>query len=177
MAKKIGLLVVTVISVFLIYVGAKSPDYMISRQVTINAAAEKIFPHLNNQKLAEKWGPWLEIDPQAKMNYSGPDDGVGAKASWETQGQLGTGSATIVESIPNQRVTIRLEYTKPMQMSQISDYLVEAAGDKTVVTWRVTGQNNFLGRMMCVFIDMDKMMGTLFDKGLSKLKTVVEKSS
>lgn len=174
MAKKIGIGFAAVVVLFLGYVAMMPSDYLITRDITINAPAEKIFPHLNNQKLAEKWGPWLEVDPQAKMNYSGPDEGVGAKADWDTNGQLGTGSATIVESVPNERVAIDLAYTRPMTMSQYAEYLVKAEGDKSVVTWRVKGKNTFVGRIMCVFFDMDKMVGGMFEKGLSNLKRIVE---
>ncbi len=176
MKKKIGIGVLSVLVLFFGYVAAQPAEYAISREIAINAPADVVFPHLNNQKLAEKWGPWLEVDPQAKMTYSGPDAGVGSVASWDSSGQLGTGSATIVESIPNQRVGIKLEYTKPMNMTQHSDYIVNAkAGSLTTVTWKVTGKNGFLGRMMCVFMNMDKYVGGMFEKGLSNLKNVVEK--
>lgn len=177
MIKKIGLGLVAVIAVFLGYVAIQPGEYTVSREITINAPVEKIFPYLNNQKLAEKWGPWLEVDPNAKMNYSGPDEGVGARTNWDSSGQLGTGSATIVESVPNQRVGIKLEYTKPMNMTQDSVYLVTSSGTQSVVTWKVQGQNGFMGRVMCVFMNMDKMVGGMFEKGLSNLKTLVEKTS
>ncbi len=175
--KKIGLAVLAVVTVFLAYVALQPADYEISREITINAPAEKIFPYLNNQKLAEQWGPWLETDPDAKMTYSGPDEGVGAKASWDGGKQLGTGSAMIVESVPNQKVGIRLEYVKPMGMTQDAQYLVTSQGAQSVVTWKVQGRNSFLGRMMCVFINMDKMVGGMFEKGLANLKTLAEKPS
>jgi hypothetical protein len=108
------------------------------------------------------------------MVYSGPDSGVGSKASWDGGKQLGTGSATIVESVPNQRVGIKLEYVKPMSMSQDSLYLVESSGNQAKVTWRVTGKNSFMGRLMCTFMDMDKVVGGMFEKGLSNLKRLVE---
>jgi uncharacterized protein YndB with AHSA1/START domain len=174
MIKKIGLALLAVIILFMGYVAIQPSDYTISREVSINAPAEKIFPYLNNQKLAEKWGPWLEVDPGAKMNYSGPDAGVGARAGWDSSGQLGTGSATIVESVPNERVGIRLEYVKPMNMTQDSLYLLNSSGNQSTVTWRVTGKNNFIGRLMCVFMDMDKVVGGMFEKGLSNLKKRVE---
>lgn len=144
--------------------------------MTVRAPAEKIFPFLNNQKLAEKWGPWSEVDPKAHMTYSGPGEGVGAITSWESEGQLGHGSATITESVPNQSVRIQLAYTKPMTMNQLSDYILEPAGEETKVTWRVEGQNNFIGRVMCLFFNMDKQVGGMFEKGLSNLKTLVEAS-
>ncbi|MES2963888.1 MAG: SRPBCC family protein, partial [Bdellovibrionota bacterium] len=115
-----------------------------------------------------------EVDPQATMVYEGPDEGVGAKASWDSTGQLGTGSATIVETIPNQRVRIQLAYTKPMEMVQTSDYIIEPSGEESKVTWRVEGKNSFIGRVMCLFMNMDKMVGGMFEKGLSNLKSVVE---
>ena len=31
-----------------------------------------------------------------------------------------------------------------------------------------------MGKIFCVFMDMDKMIGTDFEKGLSQLKTVTE---
>jgi hypothetical protein len=174
---KISIAVLALLVVFLAYVAFKSPDYEVSRKITIRARAEKIFPYLNNSKLAEKWGPWLEVDPQAHMTYSGPDEGVGSRSSWQGGKQLGTGSATIVESVPNQRVAIQLEYLKPISMSQYSEYLVEPLGDQSVVTWRVRGKNNFMGRLMCTFMNMDKIVGGMFEKGLLNLKALVEKST
>jgi hypothetical protein len=176
MWKKIGLIVGGILIVFLAYVAIQSPHYTISRSITIQASADKIFPYLNNSKLAEKWAPWLEIDPAAKMSYSGSDSGVGSRADWTEGKQLGTGSATIVESIPNKKVGIKLEYVKPMNMTQYSEYLIESSGNSTVVTWKVQGENTFPGRIMCVFMNMDKMVGGMFEKGLNNLKSFVEKS-
>lgn len=176
MLKKIVLPVLGILGLLLAYVALQDPNYVITREARINAPAEKVWPYLNNSKLAEKWAPWLEIDPAAKMSYSGPDEGVGSKASWDGGKQLGTGSATISESMPNQKVGIQLEYVKPYDMKQYSEYLLKSEGGSTTVTWRVTGQNNFMGRFICIFMNMDKMVGGMFEKGLSNLKALVEKS-
>lgn len=165
-----GLLVLCVVA----FAALKPAHYVVSRKIEIQASADKIFPHLNNSKLADAWGPWKEVDPKAVMTISGPEFGVGSKSSWESEGQLGTGSATIVESVPNQRVQIALEYTKPMQMSQVAEYIVESNGAKSTVTWKVEGNNSFPGRLMCLFMDMDKMVGDMFEKGLGNLKRIVE---
>ncbi|MEK7358296.1 MAG: SRPBCC family protein [Bdellovibrionota bacterium] len=174
MIKKIALAFGLLIAAILVAGALQPADYVVTRSTTIKAPAEKIFPYLNNQKLAERWGPWKETDPQATMSYSGPDEGVGAVASWDSPGQLGTGSATITETEPNQRVRIALAYTRPMNMTQTSDYIVEPNGDETKVTWRVEGKNSLPGRVMCLFMNMDKMVGTMFEKGLSNLKSLVE---
>lgn len=174
MLKKIALGFSALIVLFLIYVALQPADYMVTRSVTINASAEKIFPYLNSSKRAEAWGPWLEMDPNAKMNHEGPEEGIGSKSSWDSSGQLGTGSATIVDVIPMQKVGIKLEYAKPMSMEQYSEYIVTPAGEQTTVEWRVTGKNTFMGRLMCTFMDMDKMVGGMFEKGLNKLKQITE---
>jgi len=177
MFKKIGIALALAVLAIVGFAALQPADYTISREITINAPAEKIYPYLNNSKLAEQWGPWPEVDPNAKMTYSGPDAGPGSKASWDSSGQLGTGSATISESVPNQKVVIQLEYSKPMGMTQLSEYLVRSSGNQSVVTWKVSGKNTLPGRIMCIFINMDKMVGGMFEKGLSNLKTLVEKQS
>ncbi len=177
MAKKIVLGVLLVLGLFLGYVALQPADYTISRETVINAPVEKVFPYLNNAKLGAQWGPWMEIDPAAKMTVSGPESGVGSRTDWTEGKQLGTGSATIVESIANQRVVIQLEYVKPMTMQQTSYYLISPQGNQTSVTWKVTGRNSFPGRIICTFMNMDKRVGGMFEKGLSNLKNLVEKGA
>ena len=174
MIRKILIGVLLALIGIVIYAATQPANYVVSRSTTINAPADKIFPYLNNQRLAEQWGPWKEVDPQAKQIFSGPEAGIGAKASWDSQGQLGTGSATIVESIPNQRVRIELEYMRPMAMTQISDYIIEANGNETKVTWRVEGINSLMGRVMGIFVNMDHIVGSMFEKGLANLKQLSE---
>lgn len=175
MLKKIFLVLGLIIIGILGYAAIQSPDYEVSRQITINAPAEKVFPYLNNSKLGDQWSPWKESDPSAQFSFSGPDDGVGSRTTWTGGQQLGTGSATITESVPNEKVSIRLEYTEPMAMAQDADYLlVSGANGESILTWNVRGKNGFIGRVMCLFFDMDKMVGGMFEKGLTKLKTLVE---
>lgn len=174
MWKKIILSLLAIVAVFLVYVALQSPHYEISRQITVQAPVEKVFPYLNSPRLSDQWAPWPELEPETRMVHSGPETGVGARTDWADGKELGTGSATIVESVPNERVAVRLEYVKPMQMVQNSEYLLQSNGAETTVTWKVTGENNFLGRLMCSFMNMDKIVGGLFERGLAKLKTVVE---
>jgi uncharacterized protein YndB with AHSA1/START domain len=174
MIKKVVIALFILLAILATYAAVKPAEYTISRETTINAPAEAIFPYLNNPKLAEQWAPWMEIDPKATMTTSGPESGVGSVSSWVSETQLGTGSATIVESVPNERVGIKLAYSKPMAMEQDSLYLITSTGGQSVVTWKVSGKNTFMGRFMCLFVDMDKMVGAMFEKGLSNLKKLIE---
>lgn len=156
------------------YVAMQSPEYEVSREITISAPATKIFPYLNNAKLFETWSPWSKLDPKAEMSYSGPEEGVGAKTSWENGEKLGTGSATVIDSVPNLLVRTKLEYVKPYVMEQEALITIQQVGNDNVVIWKVKGKNNFMGRLMCLFMNMDKMVGDNFESGLSNLKQIVE---
>jgi hypothetical protein len=175
MFKKIGISLVIIVAAFLAYVAVKPADFYISREISINAPVEKIFPYLNNAKLNKDWNPWFDVDPNAKISFSGPEEGVGARTSWEGGDQLGVGSATVFESIPNQSVKIKLEYVKPFTVTQDAEYTVKSTGNQSVVTWGVRGKNNFIQRLVCTFMNMSDMVGKTFEKGLTKLKTQVEK--
>jgi hypothetical protein len=89
---------------------------------------------------------------------------------------MGTGSATITESIPNERVVTRLEYQEPMVMGQDAIYELKNLGSQTQVIWKVTGRNGFFSRLMCLIMNVEKQVGESFSKGLAKLKLVAEKT-
>lgn len=160
---------------FLLFVAIQPADYTISREIVIAAPAEKIFPHINNSEKANAWMPWAEEDPNVKMNYSGPAEGVGSISSWDSPGKMGTGNAEVVESVQNQVVKTKLTYTKPMEMTQLAEIsLSPTASGGTNVRWSVSGKNSFVGRIFCIFMNMDKLVGGMFEKGLARLKTSVE---
>lgn len=175
MIKKIVLAIVVLVVGIIGYASFQPAEYLIYRDVAISAPAEKIFPFLNSSKAMNEWMPWVEVDPKMKMTYEGPDSGVGAKSSWQSEGQMGVGSATIVESVPNQKVVTRLEYEKPFKGIQTSELVITGSGNQSLVRWSVQGKNNLVGRVMCLFMNMDKMVGGSFEKGLKQLKSNVEK--
>lgn len=174
MAKKILLGLAAIVGAFLIYVALKPGEMLISRDMLIKAAPEAIFPYLNNSKKANEWMPWADEDPGVKMIYSGPEEGVGSTSTWDSKGKMGTGKAEVVESIPNQIVKTQLTYTRPMQMSQLAEISLKTTNDGTLVHWSVVGQNSFICRLFGTFMNMDKIVGSSFEKGLSTLKAKVE---
>lgn len=174
MVRRVLIALFVVLALFLTYIALQPPDYTIVREMKINATPEVIFPFINNSKNADEWMPWKDSDPSVKMTYSGPEEGVGSKSDWDSTGSMGTGSALVTESILNERVKTQLTYTKPVEMSQIAEISLAPEKGGTVVRWSVVGKNNFIGRLFCFFIDMDKFIGGEFEKGLSKLKTMTE---
>jgi len=82
---------------------------------------------------------------------------------------------TITESRPGELVRIKLEFFKPFAAVNTAEFSFKPSGDDTAVTWTMTGQNNFLARALCLFVNMDKMVGGQFEQGLAQMKTVVER--
>ncbi len=174
MIKKILIGLASLLALFLIFVAAQPGEYKISRELAIKATPETLFPYINNAKKAEDWMPWKDSDPKMTMKYTGPEEGVGSTSAWESEGDMGVGQATVIESIPLQSVSTQLIMQKPMAHEQVAKISLTPSGEATVVTWSVTGHNGFLGRLFCVFMNMDEMVGKEFEKGLATLKAKVE---
>jgi hypothetical protein len=131
-----------------------------------------LFAHVNDHHKFAVWNPWMKLDPTVKNTYSGPDAGVGAICSWEGNSNVGAGTATIVESKPGELVRLRMEWRKPMEGISTVDFTFKPEGDKTLVTWEMYGPNSYMGKLMSLFIDCDKMCGDQFEKGLANLGEV-----
>ena len=174
---KIFLTIIFLILGFLAYVAVQPTEMLITRELFIKANPEILFPWINNSKRSNEWMPWKIIDPVLEMNYAGPDEGVGSISKWDSNGQMGTGEAIIVESIPNKLVKTQLTYTKPMQMSQIAEVSLNPPKGGTIIRWSVTGKNKYIGKLFGVLMNMDKIVGGQFETGLSKLKSLVEKNN
>jgi effector-binding domain-containing protein len=75
---------------------------------------------------------------------------------------------------PDKHVGLDLMFLEPFESKNKVDFDLAPAGDSTKVTWTMTAENGFMGRVMSVFMNMDKMVGPDFEKGLAKLKTMSE---
>jgi hypothetical protein len=105
-----------------------------------------------------------------KRTFDGPPAGVNATYAWAGNDKVGEGRMTITESKPNEVVRLKLEFFKPMAGTSDVAFTFKEDGGKTAVTWAMSGQNNFVGKAFCLFMNMDKMLGAEFDKGLAALK-------
>jgi Polyketide cyclase / dehydrase and lipid transport len=174
MFKKILIVLGGLIAAFLIVVAMQPSGYAIARSQTIAAAPNVVFAQVNNLHHWDAWSPWAKLDQAAKNSFEGPQDGTGAVFRWAGNDQIGEGSMTIIESKPGELVRIRLDFLKPMAGTSESQFTFAKDGNKTVVTWSMTGKNDFIGKAFCLFINMDRMLGHQFEQGLSNLKRVVE---
>jgi hypothetical protein len=172
---RIIITLVVIIAGIFTYAALQPATYRVTRSTAMKATPEKIFPYINNPKLSNEWMTWKDSDPTAQMTYSGSEEGSGAITSWDSPGQLGTATTEVIESRPLESVKTKIIYTKPFQGTQLAEVSLTPAGNETTVTWSVTGENHLLGRVMCLFMNMDKMVGTEFEKSLANLKAIAEK--
>lgn len=174
MLKKIVLGIVVILVVFLTYVAFQPSDYRITREIKIHAPAETVFAQVNDLHKFNVWNPWAKVDPAAKMTFEGPLSGVGAISSWDGNHEVGAGRMTILESKPNTLIRMKLEYLKPFEGTSEAEFAFKSENGQTVVSWSNSGKSSFIPRLICTFMNMDKMMGGMFEKGLLQLKAVSE---
>jgi len=165
---------VAAIAVFLIVVAMQPADYRIERSIKIDAPAEVVYAQVSDFHNWEAWSPWAKLDPDAKNAFDGADAGKGAIFTWSGNDKVGEGRMEILESAPNSLVRIKLDFKKPMEDTCTTEFKLKSEGEQTAVTWTMSGHNNFVGKMFCMFMDMDKMVGDDFEKGLAQIKAVAK---
>lgn len=82
----------------------------LENSVETNRKMTIVFDTLNSARRFKDWNPAVAGDPKIKIDLSGPESGVGAKVSWDSEEKaLGQGSWTIVTSEPGKRVVYAIE--------------------------------------------------------------------
>jgi hypothetical protein len=175
MLVKILIAVVIVLAALAAYVATRPGEFQVTRSATIAAPAPAVFVHVNELRNWQAWSPWAKKDPQMKQTYEGPPAGTGAVTSWVGNKDVGEGRMTIVESRPAELIRFKLEFLEPFAATNSAEFTFKEQGGRTEVNWRMSGQNNFIGKAMGVVFDFDKMIGADFEAGLASLKTIVEK--
>ena len=170
----IVVMLVVLIAVCLVLIMMQPAHYQVERSTTINAPAPTVFGLVNDFHKWDSWSPWAKLDPTMKQSYEGAPAGTGAMYSWAGNSQVGEGKMTIVESHPSDLVKIKLEFIKPFAATNATDFTLTPAGNSTNVKWTMSGDNNFVGKAFSLFMNMDKMIGADFERGLANMKKVAE---
>lgn len=174
MGKKIALFVVGLLAVLAVVIAMQPGEFRIERSVEIKAPAEVIFAQVNDLRKWAAWSPWEKLDPAMQKTYGGPERGVGSTYEWKGNDQVGSGKMTITESHPGAHVGLKLEFFEPFAATNKTDFNLLPSEDATQVTWAMSGENNFVSKAFGLVMDMDKMIGADFEKGLAELKHVSE---
>lgn len=174
MLKRIFIGLGVVVAVILMIAAFKPNTFTITRVITISAPAATIFPLVNDLTAWTQWSPWMKIDPNMKVTFEGPTSGEGAIHGWSGNSDVGVGRMTITKSVPNQQILIQMDFLEPMPGVATAEFNLKPIDNETVVSWSMSGKNNFFSRIICIFMDMDKMIGDQFEKGLKEIKSIAE---
>jgi len=145
----------------------------IARSTTIRATPGHVHALVNDFHKWPAWSPWEDVDPALQRTYSGPDSGVGAHYAWSGNRRAGSGSMEITSSTP-EAIDLRLSFLKPWKATNDVTFTFVPVGEDTEVTWRMTGEQRGVAAIFAKVVDMDRLLGKDFDKGLARLKATAE---
>jgi hypothetical protein len=163
-----------VVVVLLVVIAMQPSDFRVTRTTTISAPPPAVFAQVNDFHKWEAWNPWGKIDPDMKVKYEGAPSGVGAIYTWVGNKEVGEGRMTIVDSNPSDLIQIKMDFFKPFAGTSTAEFTFMPEENQSAVTWSMHGKNNFMAKAIHLFINMDKMIGGQFEKGLADMKAVVE---
>lgn len=145
----------------------------VQRSITVNASPEKIFPLVNDLRKFNEWSPWAPRDPKAVFEFNGPEAGVGASMTWQSEkSDVGSGTMEIIESEAPKRVLTALDFGEKGWAN--SRFVLEPSGGGTKVTWGFETEfgNNPVKRWMGLMFD--SWIGADYEEGLKRLKQAAE---
>lgn len=178
----------------LIYASTQPNEFRIERSTLIQSPPETIYANLSNFQNWPKWSPWEKLDPEMQRELSGPESGIGAIYAWNGNKKVGKGRMEIIESHAPQTLRIQLDFFEPFPANNMAEFTLQPNAQETTIQgttiqgtaiqrtvtqqttihWAMTGKNTFIGKVMCIFMNMDKFVGKDFEAGLKNLKQLCE---
>lgn len=166
-------IIVAIVAVLLIAMFAVGKDYHFEKSIVINAPADKVYQNISSMKAFNQWNPWMKLDPNMKIDYSGNSGQVGDQYCWDGNDDAGAGCHIITALVPNKKQSAKMLFTRPFESGATSDIVLTPQGNSTKVTWDMDCEFDYPMNLMTVFMDgqMDKSYG----EGLAALKALSEK--
>jgi hypothetical protein len=152
-------------------------EYVVTREIIIKRPKPQVFDYIKLLKNQNEYSVWNKKDPDSKMEYTGTDGTVGFISSWDSQlKDVGKGEQEIKNIIPGERLEMELRFKKPFESTDYAFMATNALDSNlTKVTWGFNGKMPYPMNILCLFMDMDKMLGPDLQSGLNNLKAILEK--
>ena len=156
------------------YAATKPNELRCQRSISVQAPPEKVFALIND---LHRWDSWSTDGPTGAgttRTYEGAPAGRGAVSAWEGSGKVGKGRMEIKESAFPRRIVVEVDFERPFKAHNLNEFTLNAVGSSTELTWAWRGKNIYLGKVLSLVTDMDKMLGKHFETGLANLKALAE---
>jgi uncharacterized protein YndB with AHSA1/START domain len=169
------LLLLGAVSALIAYVSLQPDSFKVARSALIDAPPERIYPLINDLHEWAAWSPWARLDPEQVVTFEGSPLGAGAIMDWSGNRKVGAGRMKITESSRNERIRLKIQFLKPMRALNDVQFDLKPIGEtRTEVIWTMSGKNEFIAKAIHAFMNMDRMVGGDFEKGLANLKSLAE---
>jgi hypothetical protein len=76
----------------------------------------------------------------------------------------------ITEAVAPERVLISLNFEKPFKSNNLTELTLTPAGEGTSVRWATGVPRPLIMRLFSFAFNMDKLVGSAFEKGLAQLE-------
>lgn len=167
------IILVSILAILTIAMLVIGKDYHYEKSIVINAPVEKVYEQSSSSKRFNEWNPWMAMDPNLKLTYSGNQGQIDDEYCWEGNDKVGKGCHQITGLVPNKKVMTKMMFKIPFESDATSDITFAPEGNGTKVTWSMDCDFDYPMNLMKMMMDgeMDKSYG----KGLEKLKEISEK--
>lgn len=171
--KRIGVLFLTLIIIYIILAFFGPKNYLVERSIKIDAPKDIVFEQISKFGNWENWSPWKEKDSTADYILDGEDGVIGTKYEWTGNPEItGKGSMIINELIPNEKFGYDLAFTEPWEMRSKGAFELKGDDESTNLRWYDKGNIPFMQRPFMLFMDLEEMMGPDFERGLEKIDSL-----
>lgn len=144
------------------------------RSIRIERPPATVFTVLNGYRHFDAWSPWARLDPAMTTRIEAAPSGVGARYAWASeQAAVGSGSQEIIESVPYERISVRLAFSG-MDADNRAEFALRPEGTGTELSWTLVSSfgMDIVGRYLGLLLDA--MVGPDQERGLAQLKAHVE---
>jgi len=108
-----------------------------------------------------------------QRTHSGAASGKGAVYEWQGNNKVGQGRMEIIEANAPRRIVIKLDFLKPFEAHNTAEFILTPQGEqRTDVSWSMSGPTPFIGKVMHVFMNMDRWWARTSTPASPNLKTV-----
>ena len=176
--KKILIVLAIIIALPFIIALFIKKEYAVEREIAIDRPKQEVFDYVKHLKNQDNYSKWATMDPNMEKTYKGTDGTVGFVAAWSSDKKdVGKGEQEIKKITEGERIDFELRFLEPFQSTEPAYMSTEAIADnKTKVKWGFNGRMPYPMNLMLLFMNMEEMIGSDLQTGLSNLKGVLENS-
>jgi hypothetical protein len=163
------------IALILIVAALTGRAWSYEQSILINAPLDTVWTNVKTLHAINQWNPWMSLDPNMKLQYTGTDGTPGASFSWDSPVKnAGAGSQTILRVVDRKLVDTRIDFLRPFKGSGLADFEVTVEKTLTRVSWSINSSTPYPMNIIKLFGVIKKNMARDFSKGLGKLKAICE---